>query len=469
MKGITQQPHLKEIYEPAAQRHDGDRRPVIVIPGILGSRLESDAGRTVWGAFDNKYANPSRPDGARLVAMPMDRELSLTSLQDDVQATQVLDRLELNILFVPVSTQTYAGVLATLGVGGYRDSSLASIDYGNEHFTCFQFPYDWRRDNAENAARLEKFIQDRRAYVHRERLDRFGIDEPDVRFDIVAHSMGGLLTRYFLRYGGAPLPEDGSVPPVTWAGTQYVDRVIVVGTPSSGSVWSMKSLIDGEKFAPILPRYPAAILGSMPSSYQLMPRGRDSTVKVVDGGSEHFVDPMDPEVWWKMKWGLADPRQDKVLRVLLPDVGSVEERRSIALDHLDKCLARARQFQAAVDQPVVPPPNLHLELFAGDAEPTPSLARFDTRKRKLSFVNERAGDGTVLRSSALADQRAPHEIAETLRTPVPWKRSTFISSDHIGLTSDPVFTDNVLFTLLEERRKTFSPAMPNVIPPLPEI
>ena len=468
MKGITQQPYLKEIYEPAAQRHDGDRRPVIVIAGILGSRLESKAGRTVWGSFDGKYANPSRPDGARLVSMPMERGLSLASLQDDVEATKVLDKLELSILSVPISTQAYAGVLGTLGVGGYRDSSIASIEYGNEHFTCFQFAYDWRRDNAENAARLEEFIQERRAYVHRERLDRFGIDEPDIRFDIVAHSMGGLLTRYFLRYGGESLPEDGTVPPVTWAGTQYVDRAIVVGTPSSGSVWSMKSLIDGEKFAPILPRYPAAILASMPAIYQLMPRARDSTVKVVDGESEKFVDPMDPEVWRQLKWGLADPRQDKTLRAMLPDVDSYDERRSIALDHLDKCLTRARQFQAAIDQPVVPPPDLHLELFAGDAEPTPSLARFDSRKRKLTFVNEHAGDGTVLRSSALADQRSPNEIAETLRTPVPWKRTTFVSADHAGLTIDPVFTDNVLFTLLEEPRKMFSPAMPNAIPPLPE-
>ena len=41
-------------------------------------------------------------------------------------------------------------LLGVLGVGGYRDMDLGlagAIDYGTDHFTCFQFDYDWRRDN----------------------------------------------------------------------------------------------------------------------------------------------------------------------------------------------------------------------------------------------------------------------------------------------------------------------------------
>lgn len=33
---------------------------------------------------------------------------------------------------------------------------LGSTDYGDGHFTCFQFDYDWRRDNVEDAKRLNR-------------------------------------------------------------------------------------------------------------------------------------------------------------------------------------------------------------------------------------------------------------------------------------------------------------------------
>jgi triacylglycerol esterase/lipase EstA (alpha/beta hydrolase family) len=66
---------------------------------------------------------------------------------------------------------------------------------------------------------------------------RFGIKDHDVKFDIVAHSMGGLVARYYLRYGTQDLPPDGSLPELTWAGAQYVDNLIMVGplTPAPSS------------------------------------------------------------------------------------------------------------------------------------------------------------------------------------------------------------------------------------------
>ena len=72
MAGCTQSlklPDLGGIYERAAQSHDDVGNPVIVIPGVLRSRLVEDStGRVVWGAFADDYANPERPDGARLAS-----------------------------------------------------------------------------------------------------------------------------------------------------------------------------------------------------------------------------------------------------------------------------------------------------------------------------------------------------------------------------------------------------------------
>ena len=65
-------PDFGGLYNRAAQFDDETRNPVIVIPGFLGSSLKDrDTGRIVWGAFRGRYAHPGRPDGARLVALPM--------------------------------------------------------------------------------------------------------------------------------------------------------------------------------------------------------------------------------------------------------------------------------------------------------------------------------------------------------------------------------------------------------------
>ena len=131
----------------------------------------------------------------------------------------VLDQVRLSFLGIPLDIRAYVGILSSLGVGGYRDPAFgAGLDYGDGHFTCFQFAYDWRRDNVENAHALKAFIEQKKAEVRAEYKARYGIEKDDIKFDIVAHSMGGLLTRYFLRYGDQALPEDGSLPELNWAG-----------------------------------------------------------------------------------------------------------------------------------------------------------------------------------------------------------------------------------------------------------
>lgn len=196
-----------------------------------------------------------------------------------------LDRLKVKIAGLPIEIGAYVHVMEALGIGGYRDEQLGrsgAIDYGEEHFTCFQFDYDWRRDNVENAKLLHEFILEKRAYVQAEYEKRYGITNFDVKFDIVTHSMGGLVLRYYLRYGPVDLPEDEITPQPTWAGVQYVERAIFVGPPNAGSVSSFVQLLQGRKFGPTLPRYEPVLLGTMPAVYQLLPRGRHGPL--VDAG-----------------------------------------------------------------------------------------------------------------------------------------------------------------------------------------
>ena len=60
-----------------------------------------------------------------------------------------------------------------------------------------------------------------------------------------------------------------------------------------------------------------------------------------------------------------------------------------------------------------------------------------------------AGDGTVLRSSALADERAGMDWHPRAQTPIDFDHITFLFNNHIGLTKDPIFTDNLLHRLLD--------------------
>lgn len=453
---LSPAPDLGGLYNRAAQAGDARRNPVIVIPGVLGSKLEDpESGRVVWGAFAGTYANPERPDGARLVALPMALGEALRELRDRVQPAGALDRVRVSLFGLPLEQHAYLYILRALGVGGYRDESLGrmgQIDYGPGHFTCFQFAYDWRRDNAENARRLHEFILEKRAYVAQELEKRHGIKNADVKFDIIAHSMGGLLTRYYLQYGTAELPDDGSMPPLTWEGARHVERAVLVGTPNARSVQALVQLVEGAQLSVILPRYQPAVLGTMPSIYQLLPRTRHAAA--VEGAAPgRPADLFDPAVWERFGWGLAAPDQDRVLEWLLPDVKDPAARRRIALDHLRKSLARAKQFHAALDAPATPPRGLRLHLFAGDAKPTPAVVAVDGATGKLAVRDHGPGDGTVLRSSAILDERVgDRDWTRSVRSPIAWDDITFVFSDHLAMTRDPAFTDNILFRLLESPR-----------------
>jgi pimeloyl-ACP methyl ester carboxylesterase len=449
---------VKIIYEKSAQYHMPDRNPVIVIPGILGSKLiDRDSRRTVWGAFDRESADPTTHEGAQLLSLPVEGNRPLSELRDGVEPNGVLDKVHVNLFGVPLDIRAYVGILTTLGAGGYRDEALGlhAIDYGNDHFTCFQFDYDWRRDNVENAKRLKQFIEAKRTYVQQAYKKRYGIEQATVKFDIVAHSMGSLVARYFLMYGDADLPAHGQDAVVTWAGADYVDRLILVGPPNAGSINALTQLIEGfDVGRPILPYYQAALLGTFPALYELLPRPRHGAIAWDGDQSASGINLYDPTLWDRYEWGLASREERNVsfLRSVLPHAADDEARRRVALALQTTILRRTKAFHEAMDKPARLPSGVDMFLVAGDAVDTPKRASVDRKTGKFKIIEYGTGDGTVLRSSALLDERIGGEWRPGLVSPIDWSSVLFLFSDHLGLTQDEAFADNVLYWLLEDPR-----------------
>jgi hypothetical protein len=442
-----------DLAEKAFQYEGLERNPVIVIPGIFGSRLVEETSKdVVWGAFTGKEAlEKYSSEKARLLSLPMEQGKSLAELKDTVVPAGALETINVRLLGLPIHVNGYKDMIDALEKAGYYNDVSGNGD-GRKYNTCFTFGYDFRRDLVETAAQLEIFIQEKKMYLQEKYEECYGIKDYDVKFDIVAHSMGGLITRYYMMYGDGTLPEDGSRPELTWKGAKNIRKAIIVGTPNAGYLDAFTELLEGMTFAPGAPKIEPAILGTFTTLYEMMPfRTPGMVVNAADMNEK--LDLYDPDLWISMQWGLADPGQDKILAELLPDVTSVEARREIAIDQLKKSLKRANQFTDAIQVDAAPPQGVSLHLFLGESMLTNAKASVDLKTGEVQVIQQLPGDGKVSAPSALANERTVDEPWPFVQTPIHWSSVTFLFSAHMGITNDPVFTINLIYSLLTSENK----------------
>ena len=452
-------PDLGRIYANVAQLKDEARRPVITIPGTLGSRLrDRETDQLIWGGPNALSLAPSSDAAIRAIALPIGApETPLRQLRDTVRPDGVVRTAYASILGAVIQLDIYSGIIKTLIAGGYdfRETREAEIAERDVNLDAFEFPYDWRRDIVEAAQDLAYFIDRKRAQVAEERRRVLGHSDAPIVFDLVAHSMGTLVARYYLMYGAQDLPADGSLPELTWEGAKNLGVVVFIAPPNFGSVLSVDNLVNGRSFGPFQPFYPAALLGTHVSTYQLFPRTRHGRVQ--SPAEPGPLDMFDVETWKRFRWGLVgtDPDAERIRAVLLPDEQDPARRMALAEAHLAKTLRRAAQFQAAMDRELIYPPEVDVYLVVGGGFQTPATTEIDPETGASTIVGFEEGDGIVLRASSLADERQGLGTREGARlvTPIRGERSTLLlPSEHVEITRSPVFGDNLLFWLLEDER-----------------
>lgn len=413
----------------------------LFVPGVLGSRLVDPRGRIYWGAVMGDSASPSKDlDDLVGLALPIDGDAAVIDVHDDLRADAVLHVVEADTPLGAVSLRGYPGVLEGLaswlqaGDGAVRRQSLRDLQAGETGLGAA--PYDWRVDLVASAKVLAQRVEEASA----QRRAHGG----DGRVDLIGHSMGTLVVRWYLMYGDADLPERG-LPALTWAGAAHVRSAVLVAPPSAGSPLVLESLVEGQRVSTFLPRYPVGLVGTFPALYAMMPRVRHGAV--VDEAGQP-LDPLDPSVWERYHWGLLSDEADPALQALLPNATTREARLAAARDWLARMLDRAGRVQAALDVASPGPADLDLHVFLGDSRATAAVMTVGA-DGQLRVTRTEPGDGRVTRRSALLDERLPGTTTRGLGSPIPWDGVYPGGGEHFGIVRDPVFLDTLLYLLLQ--------------------
>lgn len=217
--------------QPQQSQEPSGKRPVLIIPGIMGSKLYYD-NQLVW-VDPNEALDKINDYFLQNLTMSNNGESVKT-----IVAKSVIDEMRI--------------VNKKLGIDLRVSDSFKSLVQGlmadgyNTNSNYFYFPYDWRLNLDINNSLLDKKVTDIKNQTGFKKVD------------IIAHSMGGLVTEGYIKEFGK-----GSI-----------NKLIFVGTPHLGAPKSAKALLEGDIDIPFgLLNYDTmkALSKNMPSVYELLP------------------------------------------------------------------------------------------------------------------------------------------------------------------------------------------------------
>lgn len=290
---------------------------VILVPGIMGSVL-MDGDQVVW------------PGGPLELLLPYKHMTEL--LKPDLRATDVIRSLS-------ISSQ-YNDLIDSLNDCGFTEDGSKPLKV---------FPYDWRKDNALAAAHLADCVDSMAATLGN-----------DAEINLVAHSMGGLVSRCYLESGDY----------VNRPGFLFVKRLITLGTPHSGAPMALAAALGMEKrvFLNAAQVQQVANDPQYPSLYQLLPPQGEPFAW--NRASDARLEPID----------IYELSNAKKIGLQLANLTSAQQF------HLKMSLARK-------------PEHVRYFFFAGTQQQTTSSVQITFpatgNARVVKIIREDSGDGTV--------------------------------------------------------------------------
>ncbi|NQW16907.1 MAG: alpha/beta fold hydrolase [Chloroflexi bacterium] len=236
--------------------------PVVFVPGVAGSVLMD---RNGLGGSDVLWM----PAGANFLFDLNDMTLFDGGQGDDIVAPDVLRAV---LEGTSHEDDVYGGFLEGLATRGFREYDLNTGPVGDystfdssrltssgcdvdqkdadgKKPNLFLFPYDWRLDNAVNAAKLDDYVDCMRQIY------------PDSDFNLVTHSMGGLIGRRYV---------------LDHMSDHHIDRWVSIAAPWLGAP-KLAFVLETGEFVPEIKHVPPVkavlkdVLGSFDAVHQLLP------------------------------------------------------------------------------------------------------------------------------------------------------------------------------------------------------
>jgi pimeloyl-ACP methyl ester carboxylesterase len=418
-----------------------DQPPVIFIHGVLGSRLkDTQTKEDVWPGAISRLFSHDYSDAAY-------------EIDPETLEPKPSNAVPYDIFDGAAGKDFYGKIVHTLSeIGGYKLSKIGH-KVNPTHKNYYVFLYDWRQDNVKSAADLADFIEQ----------IRIDYNNPKLKVDIVAHSMGGLIARYYIRYGKQDVVNDNEFgQKITMYGAERVRRVILLGTPNLGSIRSLNLFITGLDIG--VNQIATETLASMPSLYQLFPHSLNDWI-VTSDGKPLDRDLFDVDIWRRFEWSIFDPKVRQRMLAKYENKAEGEAHLATFDKYFEKNLERARRFVWALSV-ATPKPEPKLVVFGGGCTLTQarilveevdgeSLVRMNPSEvtQPVKGVDYDAlllepGDGSVTKASLLGRNALDPSVQRNKFIHLPIEQSFFLCESHESLTGNLNFQDNLLNTLL---------------------
>ncbi len=301
------------------------RKPIVFIPGFMGSQLWR--GETLlWPDLKLLLTHPEA------LMLPEEQPATVKGLVEDVVVVPGFYKLEQYSQFTHFLKESL----------GYETGT-----------DLLEFAYDWRKDLRLAAQHLKAQVEAFRATLA----------DPNSKVILIAHSMGCLVTRYFLDVLG---------------GDQMAERVILMGGPHLGTPKIILALLTGKGLLPLnlINDKIRDAISTFPGAYQLL--------------------PIYPAVF-----GLNDQPID-----IFADTRWVQEPYRSYIDD-------ARKFRAELS------PKAHIPTLCiiGYGNKTVAKAQVSVddagRWQNISFIEDPEGDATIPVSSAILEGADFHPVQQS--------------------------------------------------------